>query len=174
MPEVKAGYCPQPSGIPAMEQKAGVADHAKYAPSHAAIWGDCTAAPSLEAGIPDKGSPYAAEGTLAHAIAELKLNKKFTPMSAVKYRNALGKLKADPLYQPEMDGYTDAYIDEITKVCHAFPQKPYVVAEKRLDMEHIVPDCFGTADCVVICGDALHIFDFKYGKVCCISPSYSR
>ncbi len=59
--------------------------HAKYAPSHAAIWGTCTASTVLEASIPDKGSSYAAEGTLAHAIAELKLNKQFTPMSAIKY-----------------------------------------------------------------------------------------
>ena len=173
MPEAKAGYCPQPSGIPAMEQKAGVADHAKYSPSHAAIWGTCTASPEAEKGIPDKGSPYAAEGTLAHAIAELKVLKKFTPMSLTQYKNKLGALKADPLYQPEMDGYTDAYIDEITKVCHAFPQKPYVVAEKRLDMNHIVPGCFGTADCVVICGDALHIFDFKYGKGVAVSADHN-
>ncbi|MBQ9696802.1 MAG: DUF2800 domain-containing protein, partial [Oscillospiraceae bacterium] len=173
MPEAKAGCCPKASGMPAMEQKAGVADHAKYAPSHAAIWGTCTASPEAEKGIPDKGSPYAAEGTLAHAIAELKVLKKFTPVSLTEYKNRLGKLKTDPLYQPEMDGYTDAYIDEITKICHAFHEKPYVVAEKRLDMNHIVPGCFGTADCVVICGDALHIFDFKYGKGVAVSADHN-
>lgn len=138
--------------------------HAKHSPSHAAIWGTCTAAPSLEANIPDRGSSYAAEGTLAHAIAELKVLKKFTPMSLTEYKNKLGALKADPLYQPEMDGYTDTYVDEIVKVCHAFPSKPYVVAEKRLNMDHIVPDCFGTADCIVLYGSILHVFDFKYGK----------
>lgn len=138
--------------------------HAFHSPSHAAIWGTCTAAPELEKDIPDTGSPYAAEGTLAHAIAELKLNKKFTPMSAGEYKKKLSELKADLLYQPEMDGYTDTYIDEIVRVCHAMTSAPYVVAEKRLDMGHIVPDCFGTADCVVLCGDTLHIFDFKYGK----------
>ena len=138
--------------------------HAFHSPSHAAVWGTCTAAPELEKNIPDSGSPYAAEGTLAHAIAELKLNKKFTPMSAGEYKKKLAELKADPLYQPEMDGHTDTYIDEIIKTCYALPEKPYVVAEKRLDMGHIVPDCFGTADCIVLCGDTLHIFDFKYGK----------
>ena len=168
----------QTGGLCGASESAGRADlmpdvHAKYSPSHAAIWGTCTASIEAEKGIPDKGSPYAAEGTLAHAIAELKVLKKFTPMSLTQYKNKLGALKADPLYQPEMDGYTDAYIDEITKVCHAFPQKPYVVAEKRLHMEHIVPDCFGTADCVVICGDALHIFDFKYGKGVAVSADHN-
>lgn len=160
--EPQGGLCGTP-------ESAGRADlmpdvHAKHSPSHASIWGTCTAAPSLEAGIPDKGSSYAAEGTLAHAIAELKVLKKFTPMSLTEYKNKLGALKADPLYQPEMDGYTDQYVDEIVKICHAFPSKPYVVAEKRLDMGHIVPDCFGTADCIVLYGSILHVFDFKYGK----------
>jgi hypothetical protein len=72
-----------------------------------------------------------------------------------------------------MDGYTDQYVDEIAKICHGFPSKPYVVAEKRLDMNHIVPDCFGTADCIVICGDALHVFDFKYGKGVSVSADHN-
>lgn len=143
--------------------------HAKYSPSHAAIWGTCTASVEAEKGFPDTGSSYAAEGTLAHAIAELKLNRQFTPMTAAAYKKALAELKADPLYQPEMDGYTDTYVDEVMKVCHAFPEKPYAVAEKRLDMGHIVPDCFGTADCVVFYGDTLHIFDLKYGKGVAVS-----
>lgn len=138
--------------------------HAKYSPSHAAIWGTCTASVEAEAGFPDTGSLYAAEGTLAHAIAELKLNRQFAPMTAREYREQLAALKSDPLYQPEMDGYTDTYVDEVMKICHAFPEKPYTVVEKRLDMGHIVPDCFGTADCVVIYGSELHIFDLKYGK----------
>lgn len=167
---VSGGNPGEPQGrLCGTPESAGRADlmpdvHAKHSPSHASIWGTCTAAPSLEAGIPDKGSSYAAEGTLAHAIAELKVLKKFTPMSLTQYKNKLGALKADPLYQPEMDGYTDQYVDEIVKICHAFPSKPYVVAEKRLDMGHIVPDCFGTADCIVLYGSILHVFDFKYGK----------
>jgi hypothetical protein len=138
--------------------------HAKYSPSHAAIWGTCTASVGLESGIPDEGSSYAEEGTLAHAIAEVKLKKRFGLISDSEYKTALAALRADTLYQSEMEGFTDTYVDEITRVCMAFPEKPYIVVEKRLDMGHIVPDCFGTADCVVQYGTMLHIFDFKYGK----------
>lgn len=138
--------------------------HAKYSPSHAAIWGTCTASVGLESGIPDEGSSYAEEGTLAHAIAEVKLKKRFGLISDSEYKTALAALRADPLYQSEMEGFTDTYVDEITRICMAFPEKPYIVVEKRLDMGHIVPDCFGTADCVVQYGTMLHIFDFKYGK----------
>ena len=143
--------------------------HAKYSPSHAAIWGTCTASVGLESGIPDEGSSYAEEGTLAHAIAEVKLKKRFGLISDSEYKTALADLRADPLYQSEMEGFTDTYVDEITKICMAFPEKPYIVVEKRLDMGHIVPDCFGTADCVVQYGTMLHIFDFKYGKGVAVS-----
>lgn len=147
--------------------------HALYSPSHSTIWGTCTAALSLEAGIPDKGSAYAAEGTLAHSLAELKLNKQFTPMPPSEYKRRLDEVKSDPLYQPEMDGYTDAYIDEILSICHAMPSKPYVVAEKRLHMDHIVPDCFGTADCIILHGDTLHVCDLKYGKGVPVSADHN-
>jgi hypothetical protein len=143
--------------------------HAKYSPSHAAIWGTCTASVGLENGIPDEGSSYAEEGTLAHAIAEVKLKKRFGLISDSEYKTALAALRADTLYQSEMEGFTDTYVDEITRICMAFPEKPYIVVEKRLDMGHIVPDCFGTADCVVQYGTMLHIFDFKYGKGVAVS-----
>lgn len=143
--------------------------HAKYSPSHAAIWGTCTASVEAEKGFPDTGSSYAEEGTLAHAIAEVKLKKRFGLISDSEYKTALADLRADTLYQSEMEGYTDEYVDEITRICTAFPEKPYIVVEKRLDMGHIVPDCFGTADCVVFYGDTLHIFDFKYGKGVAVS-----
>lgn len=138
--------------------------HAKYSPSHAAIWGTCTASVEAERNIPDSGSSYAEEGTLAHSIAEVKLKDRFRLMSDDECKAALGTLRAEPLYQHEMEGFTDSYADEITRICTAFPEKPYIVVEKRLDMGHIVPDCFGTADCVVLYGTELHVFDFKYGK----------
>ena len=44
--------------------------HALLSASAAERWLHCTAAPRLEATLPDSGSEYAAEGSLAHAIAE--------------------------------------------------------------------------------------------------------
>lgn len=49
--------------------------HALLSASSAHRWLKCTAAPKLEQGFPDTTSEYAKEGTLAHAIAELKLRK---------------------------------------------------------------------------------------------------
>ena len=46
--------------------------HALLSASAAARWLNCTAAPHFEAQFPDSVSEYAAEGTLAHALAECR------------------------------------------------------------------------------------------------------
>ncbi len=138
--------------------------HALLSASSAHRWLHCTAAPRLEAKFPDTASQFAAEGTLAHAICELKLLKYSTPMSQKAYSTRLNKLKKDPLYQPEMDGYTDDYIDRVKQVALSYDSVPHIVAERKVSLEKYIPQGFGTADCILIHGTDLHIFDFKYGK----------
>ncbi|WP_295216402.1 DUF2800 domain-containing protein [Ruminococcus sp.] len=139
-------------------------EHAFLSASGAHRWINCTPAAMLEKQVPDNAGSYAAEGTLAHSLAELKLRKQFEIMKPSDYKQQLAAIQADKLYQPEMDGYTDTYVDHIRSLCMAFPAMPYVVIEKRLDFSHIVPGGFGTGDCVILYGDTLHICDLKYGK----------
>ena len=63
-----------------------------------------------------------------------------------------------------MDGYTEEYLDCIKQIMLAYDTKPYVVAEKKVDFSQFVPKGFGTADCLIMTPDALHVVDFKYGK----------
>lgn len=139
-------------------------EHAFLSASGAHRWMHCTPSAMLEKQFPDNAGSYAAEGTLAHSLAELKLRKQFEIMKLSDYKQQLAAIQADELYQPEMDGYTDTYVDYIRSLCMAFPAMPYVVIEKRLDFSHIVPGGFGTGDCVILYGDTLHICDLKYGK----------
>lgn len=81
--------------------------HALLSASSASRWLKCTAAPRFEEGLPENTSEYAEEGRLAHAIGELKVLKKCTPMSTRTYNTRLNKLKKNPLYDPEMDKTTD-------------------------------------------------------------------
>ena len=90
--------------------------HALLSPSAAHRWLYCTAAPLLEQTFPDTGSEYAAEGTLAHAVAELKLRKYTEPMSQRTFTTRYNKLKKDPLWQSEMDGHTETYLDFIKQI----------------------------------------------------------
>ena len=63
-----------------------------------------------------------------------------------------------------MTGYTDDYLDYIKSVAMKYPSSPYVAIEKQVDLSTYVPEGFGTADCILIGADILHVIDFKYGK----------
>lgn len=139
--------------------------HAILTASGAARWMACTPSARLEEQFPDQGSDYAAEGTLAHSIAELKVHKTFIePMGTRSYNSRMKKFEADPQYNAEMQRYTDEYLDYISSVALQYPTRPHVAAEVRLDLSRYVPESFGTGDCIIIGGDTLHVIDFKYGK----------
>ena len=141
-------------------------DHALLSASGAHRWLYCTPSARLEEGFPDTTSEAAAEGTLAHELAELKVRNYFYSVEFGKRKltPAINKLKKDASWQDEMMGYTDEYLDYIKGVALAMKSQPYVAIEKRVDFSAYVPDGFGTADCILICGNVLHVIDFKYGK----------
>lgn len=138
--------------------------HALLSASSASRWLKCTAAPRFEEGLPERTSEYAEEGRLAHAIGELKVLKKCTPMSTRTYNTRLNKLKKNPLYDPEMDKTTDLYLEHITEQVMAYDTAPTVAVEVQVDFSDYVPEGFGTCDCCIIGGDLLSIVDYKHGK----------
>lgn len=140
--------------------------HALLSASGAHRWMNCTPSAVLESEFPDTTSEAAKEGTLAHEMAEAKLQHLFNTQSYRKatLTRALNKIKKNELYQPEMDGYTDDYVAYIRKAAMEFEKTPYIAIEKRLDLTAYIPDGFGTADCVMIGERTLHIIDLKYGK----------
>ncbi|WP_127575279.1 DUF2800 domain-containing protein [Paenibacillus barengoltzii] len=139
--------------------------HALLSPSGAHRWLHCTPSARLEETLPDTESEAAKRGTLAHEIAELKLRKALTDkMPTRSYNTALKKFKAHELYEPIMDDHTDAYLEYVQKVVHAFPSPPFVAIERRVDISDYVPECSGTSDCIVIGGGHLHVIDYKNGQ----------
>jgi len=144
-------------------------DHALLGPSNAYQWAACPPSARLSEGLPDTGSEAAKEGTLAHELAELKLRNYFHSVDFGKRKlaAAVKKLKENPLWNDEMMGYTDDYMDYVKAAALSFPAEPAVAIEKKVDISEYVPECFGTADCLLIGGGVIHVIDFKYGK----SPS---
>lgn len=140
--------------------------HALLSASSAHRWINCTPSARLEEQFPDTTSEAAAEGTLAHELSELKLKHYFQTVEfgRTKYARAVNKLKKSELWQDEMDGYTDLYLDYVKEQALSFPNLPTAVIEKRVDFSRWVPDGFGTADCILISGGTIHVIDFKYGK----------
>ena len=113
--------------------------HALLSASSAGKWLNCPASARLEAELPDNSGEAAAEGTLAHALAELKLRKYFTPMATRTYNTEMKKLKADPLYQEEMQRHTDTYVEYLKSVAMSCKESPFAAIEQHVDFSRYAP-----------------------------------
>lgn len=141
--------------------------HARCSASKAERWMNCPGSIALEEKCPpEKPSGYADEGTLAHALAELKVRAGLTEekISPEEYAETLAKIKADPLYSAEMDEYTTSYYDRIYEAAMAAGTGAEVLVEQSFRLDKWIPEGFGTSDAVLISGDTIEVFDLKYGK----------
>lgn len=138
--------------------------HALLGASKAHQWLACPPSARWEEKFEDPGpSEAAAEGTLAHALAENHLSRAI----AGKRRSTPKKIKEDPLYKPAMEEHVDTYVAEVLGTLTAMREvgaDPIIYLEQKLDLSSWIPDGFGTADCIIIGNGALHVYDFKYGK----------
>lgn len=139
--------------------------HALLSPSAAHRWINCPAAPRLEENVPDSGSSYAAEGTLAHAYCAMKL-KDFLGRDTSGEAAEIAEL-SDQYRTGEMDECTDTYktvVLEKYATARAKVEDALLLVETRLSFARYMPDAFGTADAVIIADGAMEVIDFKYGK----------
>ena len=143
--------------------------HAALGASSAHRWLNCPASVLLTANIPDKGSEYAAEGTLAHAYGELKLRRYFDHLPDKDYKDRLADIKADPLYKPEMDDCSDTYAQHVIETANAYEVRPFVAFEQRVDYSGYAPNGFGTADCIILSQSRMDICDYKHGQGVAVS-----
>ena len=138
--------------------------HALLSASGAHRWLHCTGSPLLEKDFPDSTSVYAQEGTLAHELCELKLMAYTGEITKRKLTSMKNKLMKSELWQPEMDSTSEAYLDYVKDITMSYTVKPVILTEKKVDFSRYVPDGFGTADCLILAGDTLHVVDYKHGK----------
>ena len=113
----------------------------------------------LSEGFENKSSQYAQQGTDAHTLCEYKLHQY------------LGDKREDPrtkleFYDEEMEQCSESYatfvMGEMAKARQTTAD-PIVIVEQRLDFSRLVPDGFGTSDCLVIADGTLSVIDMKYG-----------
>lgn len=141
--------------------------HARLSASGAYRWMACPGSVKLEAGLPERSSSYAEEGSFAHSVAELMLRYNNNEMTKAAYTRRLNKLKEDKWYSPELEGcitdYTVRVWEEMNAVRRECPDAQ-ILFEQRLDFSAYVPGGFGTGDVVIIAEPALHVIDLKYGQ----------
>lgn len=142
--------------------------HATLSPSAASRWVKCPPSARLNQKyrdmFGDKSSEYAEEGTLAHAVAELKLRKENGEINDFLFKEQLKQLGDIP---PDMDRATDDYVDavltELYSVRKADPHAQLFI-EQQLDMSEWIPECFGTSDSVIVSEYGLVVMDYKHGR----------
>ncbi|WP_455257212.1 DUF2800 domain-containing protein [Peptoniphilus asaccharolyticus] len=145
--------------------------HAKLSASGAHKWLNCPGSIKLEEDFPDKGSKYAEEGTLAHAVAELKLQKYFVKGIGPKtFNKKMDEFKKSEFWNTEMDHMTDIYFNEVKRKALSYKDEPFINVEERVNFSDWVPEGFGTADVLMIYNNELIIMDLKYGKGVPVSP----
>jgi len=137
-----------------------MARHALLSPSSAARWTSCPPSARLCEHLEEGPSLFAEEGTEAHALCEYKV------------RLALGLPAQDPtltlgFYNEQMEDcaneYTAFVIEALQQEKDA-KRDPIILLEQKVDISAYVPECSGTADCIIVSDRHLHVIDFKYGQ----------
>lgn len=153
-----------------------MAAHALLSPSAAERWINCPASVFLNKDIPDEGSVYADEGTAAHTIMELAGKEYFKgfefdsikttlalKLAEMMTRGPQGKFTITDAWADEVINCARVWLTELDKVCGGFPD--YVAFETRVNSVEIPNGAMGgTADCLMLVGDTLHVFDYKHGQ----------
>lgn len=131
--------------------------HALLSPSSAGKWLNCTPSAILESEFESTAGQAAEEGAAAHALAEHKLKKALH----IRSKRPISSFDSD-----EMQEHTDAYVDFVLEQLEKAKQRcndPLILIEQQVDLSEYVPNGYGTADCIIVSDDTLHIIDFKYG-----------
>lgn len=137
--------------------------HAKLSASSALRWINCPGSVALADQLPAPGSSaYADEGTLAHALAELKLRKFLGDVG--DYDKELAQIQASEYYNGEMEEATDFYVDTVLEHLAAAGADAELMIEQQFSLANWVPEGFGTSDAVIIGGNVIEVIDLKYGK----------
>ncbi|WP_288843694.1 DUF2800 domain-containing protein [uncultured Megasphaera sp.] len=139
--------------------------HALLSASGSARWLRCTASAEAEKNFPpEKESTYAAEGTVAHALAEAKL---YADILGRDESDTIAELKGDPYYDSDMDRYTTGYAEYVAELlAEAIAEDPMaqLFPETRVDFSRYVPSGFGTADALILSDKRITVIDLKYGR----------
>lgn len=141
--------------------------HAKLSPSAASRWLRCTASANVEAKYANTTTEYAEEGTVAHKVAELKAKHAVRGITKIAYDRKILELSSSKYLNHEMLDACEDYAAYIKETYHRLKKKcpdAFVELEVMLDLTSIIPEGFGTADCVIIAEPEMWVIDFKYGK----------
>ena len=143
-----------------------MAKHAKLSPSSASRWLACPGSVALSEKVKQpEPSFYALEGTAAHKLAELAINKHgFDAWWALDK-----KLKGVQVTE-EMIKAVDVYLNYIVDI--ELESDCNILVEQSVIAKSVDLSLYGTADCIIADEEhgVLHVIDYKHGQGVVVSP----
>lgn len=141
-----------------------LAKHARYSPSSMERLVHCNVSAFLAAGMPSEETEYSTEGTRAHELAELYLEKRLD-----QNKKPIPECAKDGIaFDAAMHRHCKCYANYCHAVVKDFLTQPHSwFIERRLVLDEDL-DIWGTADFVFVYKDKkgswhLILIDFKYG-----------
>lgn len=138
-----------------------MSEHALLSASSAHRWLECPPSAVAAERYTDTGSDFAAEGTLAHEVAEFIASNRFDVEAHDNWVADLQTYLGNPGVTKEMAEHARGYLYYILEQIKG--DNPALLFEQRVDFSEWVPEGFGTCDCILIEGNTLTIIDYKYG-----------
>lgn len=139
--------------------------HSVLSPSSAKRWLTCTPSARLEQGFEDTTSDAAEEGTAAHLLAEIALNKLFFDKVigvSVDEQALLDKYECEDMHDYVAD-YVDFVQEQYNSIKFRDPNVT-IYLESKVDISMYVPDAAGTRDVCIVGAGLVKMIDLKYGK----------
>lgn len=144
-------------------------DHALLSASGSSRWINCTPSAKLEEKYsesnPSPSSDYAAEGTLAHELAEITIRHRLNEINKKTFNQEFKAITKSKHYTSEMVEQVDKYVTYVLEAYYEVkPVGGVILVEEVLDFSHVVEKGFGTGDNLIIADGILDVIDLKYGK----------
>lgn len=148
----------------------GERQHADLSPSSSDRWITCPGSVRLIAAmdrVEDSGSPWAAEGTRAHELAEVRAAEYFGLWPAEEVQAHLARWRLRQEAHPdddvdEMERHATSYVSLLADIQADLPRGATLHLEMRLHTG--VPGCWGTGDATFVSPEVIRVVDYKYGQ----------
>lgn len=145
----------------------GPAAHARLSPSSAKRWMTCPGSVAAIAACPvqDTPSEAAAEGTAAHALAEILLRERIALRGQGELLRQWQAEYGDRYDANEMEAGVMPYVNFVSEAWDDLGGRKLarLLLEQRV---HVIDGVYGTADAVIISDKkrVLHVIDLKFGR----------
>ena len=137
--------------------------HSELGPSASHRWLNCPPSVLACRNEIDPPSEFAAEGTVAHSLAEYMLTCYFRAPQGPTPKEIL----ESKYYSRDMWGYVEGYTNWVIEeynVMAAEDKHTFIDLESSVVYDDWVPGGFGTSDVVIYNSKTLHVIDLKYGQ----------